>query len=576
MNRRFTMLLLSAILAAFVSCGGEDGDESAAAGPPPSGAKTLTAMPTGDNLLSAALGARVVVRPGELSDEWSADRMFDSTPSTGWAVESGSPGGSAFVVAVAEKIALQSIVVDTQNVDGEGRGVKALSLEMSSAGPDGPFMKVADITMDAPQGRTAFALDKESEGQWIRVTVHGNHGDPSITEIMDLEGYGRKLTNVLDQPSLASFAQGAAVVRRPSEESRAWSSLLMIDEIPTTGWASAKGQTKDNAVVIALPEKIELSHVIFDTGSIDGPGRGANNVTIAMSDQNAFGGFQDVASVTLADGRDNQVFPIGNKGAGRWLRLTIRDNHGDPDFTELMEVRILGNKLTETPARDISGTYATEYGDMHIKQEGTFVAGCYEHDEGLIFGGIEGRVLKVSWRESDEDAGPAIMVFSPHGKRMNGLWWFEGRQSAKPGFWDGDKITDEVGKCAHWSGDVGAEIIRDLEELGRARVYGINFDVAAAVVKDESKPTLDKIAAVLKLRPSWKMTVEGHTDSTGGEEYNHELSESRATAVVAYIASQGIDITRLTAIGFGMSQPVASNDTSLGQSQNRRVELKRD
>ena len=184
--------------------------------------------------------------------------------------------------------------------------------------------------------------------------------------------------------------------------------------------------------------------------------------------------------------------------------------------------------------------------------------------------------MKLSWRESGDEVGPAVMVFSPDGKRLNGLWWFEDKESEKPGFWDADKISDEVGKCWHWSGDMSADIIRDLEEFGRARVYGINFDVDSDVIKDESKPTLDKIASIMKLRPRWKMTVEGHTDSTGGEAYNLELSKRRAQSVVSYLVLRGIDASRLTAVGLGMSQPVASNDTPLGQSQNRRVELKRE
>jgi OOP family OmpA-OmpF porin len=67
--------------------------------------------------------------------------------------------------------------------------------------------------------------------------------------------------------------------------------------------------------------------------------------------------------------------------------------------------------------------------------------------------------------------------------------------------------------------------------------------------------------------------VAGHTDSVGSEEYNMGLSDRRANSVKDYLISQGITATRLTARGYGESQPVASNDTDAGRAQNRRVEL---
>lgn len=114
---------------------------------------------------------------------------------------------------------------------------------------------------------------------------------------------------------------------------------------------------------------------------------------------------------------------------------------------------------------------------------------------------------------------------------------------------------------------------KELEELGRTRVYGINFDVDSDVIRDESKPTLDKIVAVLKAKPEWKLKVEGHTDSTGGEQHNQQLSQKRADAVKTYLVNGGIDAARLTAAGLGASKPVAGNETESGRAQNRRVEL---
>ena len=69
--------------------------------------------------------------------------------------------------------------------------------------------------------------------------------------------------------------------------------------------------------------------------------------------------------------------------------------------------------------------------------------------------------------------------------------------------------------------------------------------------------------------------IEGHTDATGRTGHNLELSRRRAAAVKHYLVGKGIDTSRLETVGFGESRPIASNETALGQGQNRRVELVR-
>jgi outer membrane protein OmpA-like peptidoglycan-associated protein len=73
--------------------------------------------------------------------------------------------------------------------------------------------------------------------------------------------------------------------------------------------------------------------------------------------------------------------------------------------------------------------------------------------------------------------------------------------------------------------------------------------------------------------PKTAIVVQGHTDSTGTEAHNQELSERRAGAVFAYLTGRGIDPGRMVSVGYGEGQPVASNDTASGRLQNRRVDL---
>lgn len=102
---------------------------------------------------------------------------------------------------------------------------------------------------------------------------------------------------------------------------------------------------------------------------------------------------------------------------------------------------------------------------------------------------------------------------------------------------------------------------------------GINFDFDKSNIKPEAEPVLDAAAEVLKENPDVRVRVGGHTDSVGADAYNQGLSERRANSVRDYLVSHGIDASRLTAVGFGESQPVADNGTADGRAQNRRVTL---
>jgi outer membrane protein OmpA-like peptidoglycan-associated protein len=382
------------------------------------------------------------------------------------------------------------------------------------------------------------------------------------------------LTVAADAPSLIAFSAGALIVQKPQEYSDSWSAFWLLDDRATSGWATPKNVITPQTIVIALPERTLLDRLSFDTSSVDGEGRGAKDITVEMSDTSAATGFQPIASVSLQDKADNQTFPVSAQVPGRWLRLIVQNNHGSTEYTELMEARGFGRQLTHTPFLDASGTYDTNFGKFHLKQEGTSVTGCYEHAGGLLNGGIEGRVMKFTWTETPNKKGPAIMVFTPDGKQMFGLWWFDGQTGGNGSVWNGTKVSNEVGSCPHWAG-TGAEarMTKDLEDFGRTRIYGINFDTDSDVIKAESKPTLDKIVGLMKEKSDWKLLVEGHTDSSGGDAHNNELSRKRADSVKAYIVAGGIDATRLTTAGLGSSKPVAGNDTASGRAQNRRVEL---
>jgi outer membrane protein OmpA-like peptidoglycan-associated protein len=99
------------------------------------------------------------------------------------------------------------------------------------------------------------------------------------------------------------------------------------------------------------------------------------------------------------------------------------------------------------------------------------------------------------------------------------------------------------------------------------------FDTGKYTLKPGAREKLAKVAGILLAYPGLNIQVDGHTDNVGSEEYNQNLSEQRATSVRDYLVQQGVAMNSVAAKGFGKTQPIASNETSAGRQQNRRVEL---
>jgi outer membrane protein OmpA-like peptidoglycan-associated protein len=99
------------------------------------------------------------------------------------------------------------------------------------------------------------------------------------------------------------------------------------------------------------------------------------------------------------------------------------------------------------------------------------------------------------------------------------------------------------------------------------------FESGVADLKSISKSELDKLVILLNENPTMKIQINGHTDNVGNPETNQNLSLNRATSVMNYVIKNGIEATRLTAKGFGESQPIDTNETTEGRKNNRRTEF---
>lgn len=148
-----------------------------------------------------------------------------------------------------------------------------------------------------------------------------------------------------------------------------------------------------------------------------------------------------------------------------------------------------------------------------------------------------------------------------------------------------------AGVGALTGGAIGATMDRNEAEL-RAQLQGTGVSVTRAgdqiilnmpsditfgIDQDDIKPgfyqTLNSVALVLKKFNQTLVDVYGHTDSTGSDQHNFDLSQRRALSVANYLNAQGVDQRRFAVTGFGETRPIASNDTDSGRAQNRRVEI---
>jgi len=139
---------------------------------------------------------------------------------------------------------------------------------------------------------------------------------------------------------------------------------------------------------------------------------------------------------------------------------------------------------------------------------------------------------------------------------------------------DGDGINDCDDQCPSTPADVAVDA-SGCPKPGEVlmRLEGVNFAFDSAELTPESERILDQATQELQEAASVTVRVEGHTDSTGPEAYNLQLSERRAQAVVDYLISKGIDPSRVEPEGMGEGNPVDTNDTKEGRYHNRRVDF---
>jgi outer membrane protein OmpA-like peptidoglycan-associated protein len=346
-----------------------------------------------------------------------------------------------------------------------------------------------------------------------------------------------------------------------------WSAWALADGDAEVGWASEAGAKGPWLFEYSFEDVQALTTVVADTVKTEEPSHPGCSVKafeLLVSPSEKGEDFKVLGTFEVPQ-KSVKSFPLPAKATARRVRVKVLSNWGDPTYTELMELDVLGPPSPRKSVR-VAGLYTGPFNALRLEQVGDQVLGCYDYSQGLLFGTVEGRTARLTWSEvSGEQVSTGLALFNllPTGKVV-GVYTHAGSTALSS--WDLEP-SKKPPTCKAPS-TLGATLAR----TRRVALYGIRFDAGLDVPRADAKPALEELLAALKATPG-KATIEGHTDSTNGDDFNLALSQRRAAAVVAWLTQQGLEAGRLSAKGFGRMRPAADNVTAQGRALNRRVEV---
>ncbi|NJN42334.1 MAG: OmpA family protein [Flammeovirgaceae bacterium] len=181
---------------------------------------------------------------------------------------------------------------------------------------------------------------------------------------------------------------------------------------------------------------------------------------------------------------------------------------------------------------------------------------------------INGSISFVSKAEGNRTSSQPVN--GSYKRDIDKMGWYVLTGSAEGYINTTDSVLIDSEETNPWVKDV---YLRPIEVGMTVRLKNIYFDYNKATLKSESFVELNKVVDFLNKNAHVEVEISGHTDSKGPDDYNLNLSQGRSQSVVDYLVSQGIDLNRLTAKGYGESVPIDTNDTDDGRANNRRVEF---
>lgn len=261
------------------------------------------------------------------------------------------------------------------------------------------------------------------------------------------------------QPDLFAFSEGARLVQYPEDvmiSQMDSSPLNLIDGFVATDWSGLASPTP--VFVLELPERTELSRISFDTGPLNRDAKAVRSVTVEVSDTSSTSGFELVAELSLKRLKNNQSFSFDPEflPVGRWVRLTVVDNHSGDEYSALTGFHGYGRALTAVAKMpNVTGTYdgRSGWGKIHLTQTGDQVTGCYAYLNGRVTGVIKGRTMILTMTETGLDGSPikhrAYFGMSANGRELIGM----GRNTDPAlgeGYFDfyaADRVSNRAGSC---------------------------------------------------------------------------------------------------------------------------------
>ncbi|MBZ0128124.1 MAG: OmpA family protein [Rhodobacteraceae bacterium] len=289
------------------------------------------------------------------------------------------------------------------------------------------------------------------------------------------------------------------------------------------------------------------------------------NIEVLGSASAADAGFVTLATGTLSthEGRDmmTELALAADQPEVMWIRLRLSDGikvERDKTYFEFSELIANGTQRDVELSDGFAGVWKGRDVKIELAQDGATVTGCYDSNSELA-GTVEGRVLRALGHDSAGIASQFILIAADNGA-LSGLRSTNGAPF-KP--YNGE-ASDKPPACLSPEPPV----------LGcGAIVHGIGFDYDSDVIRDGSQTLIAALFDGLKAEGGTGIVITGHSSSEGQADYNRDLSQRRAQAVVDALVALGLDVAQISASGRGEDDPIASNADEAGRSMNRRVEV---
>lgn len=378
---------------------------------------------------------------------------------------------------------------------------------------------------------------------------------------------------VPEQPDLMTFAQGVLPVSIDTGGADfrvvMTQAIAMIDGNPTGFVATPRFGTPTDTIQILyqLPAATQFSRFavpnVLETPS---PSQTFfRDVVVLGSAESADGPFMELARGTLEThaerGLVTELTMAADQPDVRWVKLQLSggiDVQVDNTYFEFSEIIGNGTQASSDLSMDFSGVWEGRGVDIELAQDGASVVGCYDRGSRLE-GTVDGTMLRALGANQAGIVSHFILIALQDGA-LRGLRSTNGAPFHP---YDGETSINAP-EC----------LPQEPPTLGCGdTVYGIGFDFDSATIRPDSQSVLDTLHQGLSGVSAASMSIIGHSSAEGAEDYNRDLSQRRAASVVEALVARGIEADRMSAVGKGEDEPIASNNDEAGRSLNRRVEV---